>query len=72
MAQMLHTLKLTWFTGSEPQMRFIKLLLACFPALKRVTIIGYKDFISGTKEFDIVKELLRFPRISGKAEIIYI
>ncbi|XP_019149857.1 PREDICTED: F-box/LRR-repeat protein At3g26922-like [Ipomoea nil] len=68
--KMLHTLKLSSFTGSISEMHLIKLLLDCFPALEKVIIFSHRK-LSGIEEFDTIKELLRFPRVSKKAEIIY-
>ncbi|XP_031120908.1 F-box/FBD/LRR-repeat protein At1g13570-like [Ipomoea triloba] len=71
MLKMLHTLKLGSFIGSRSELRFIMMLLACFPALEKVVIIRSEMF-DPNNEFKIMQKLLNFPRASRKAKIIYI
>ena len=56
-------------TGAEPEMQFVKLLLACSPALEKMKIVLKEDNPS-TEELGILKKLIRFPRASPKAELI--
>ncbi|XP_019149953.1 PREDICTED: F-box/FBD/LRR-repeat protein At1g13570-like isoform X1 [Ipomoea nil] len=71
MLKMLHTLKLRSFNWSMSELRFIMMILACFPALEKVVIIRSVKFDSNN-EFKIMQKLLNFPRASRKAKIIYI
>ncbi|XP_019149926.1 PREDICTED: uncharacterized protein LOC109146732 [Ipomoea nil] len=71
MLKMLHTFKLRSFNGSRFELRFIKMLLACFSALEKVVIIRQMKFDSN-KEFKIMQKLLNFRRASKKAKIVYI
>nr|GMD28595.1 F-box/FBD/LRR-repeat protein At1g13570-like isoform X1 [Ipomoea batatas] len=68
--KMLHTLKFIHFNGSRSEMQSIKVLLACFPGIKKVVIV--RGWIRSGEEFKIMQEFLRFPRASTKAEIFYI
>ncbi|CAH9119697.1 unnamed protein product [Cuscuta europaea] len=71
--KLLHVLKFC-FNGLGPEMHFIKTLLASFPTLEKVFIVRYKQYgnkFTMKEEFKIMSELLRFPRASKKAEIVY-
>ncbi|XP_015972638.1 F-box/FBD/LRR-repeat protein At1g13570 [Arachis duranensis] len=53
-------------SGTKPELDFISFLLLYSPVLERMTV---KPVSSGVTE--LMKELLRFRRASGRAEIIY-
>ncbi|XP_019188343.1 PREDICTED: F-box/FBD/LRR-repeat protein At1g13570-like [Ipomoea nil] len=68
--KMLHTLKIESFRGSKVQMYFVKMLLSKCPALEKVVIQGSDD-LNPSAALKISKELLRFPRASPKAQVVY-
>ncbi|XP_019188341.1 PREDICTED: F-box/FBD/LRR-repeat protein At1g13570-like [Ipomoea nil] len=68
--KMLHTLKIESFTGSTVEMFFVKMLLFKSPVLEKVVIQGSND-LNPSMALKISKELLRFPRASPKAEVVY-
>ncbi|XP_019159971.1 PREDICTED: F-box/FBD/LRR-repeat protein At1g13570-like [Ipomoea nil] len=65
----LRALKIKYFQGSRAQMLFVKLILACCPALERVSFVDKK--VVASEVSNILKELVVFPRTSRKAEIIF-
>ncbi|KAL7260869.1 hypothetical protein ACSBR1_006522 [Camellia fascicularis] len=67
----LRKVKMQHFSGFEPEMHFIKILLAHSTILKKMTILANQGTSDG-KGFTILKELTRFPRASPKAEVIYL
>ncbi|KAI8021912.1 F-box/FBD/LRR-repeat protein [Camellia lanceoleosa] len=54
----------------EPEMEFVKLLLACSTALKKMEILHEPG--SCEKAFEVLKKLTRFPRASPLAELIFL
>ncbi|XP_019188654.1 PREDICTED: F-box/FBD/LRR-repeat protein At1g13570-like [Ipomoea nil] len=69
--KMLHTLKIKRFMGSELQMFFVKMLLSKSPTLEKVVIQGTDD-LNPSMALKISRELLRFPRASPKAQVVYL
>ncbi|KAI8023603.1 F-box/FBD/LRR-repeat protein [Camellia lanceoleosa] len=67
----LRKVKMQHFSGFEPEMHFVKILLAHSTILKKMTILANQGTYDG-KGFTILKELTRFPRASPKAEVIYL
>ncbi|XP_019159980.1 PREDICTED: uncharacterized protein LOC109156583 [Ipomoea nil] len=65
----LRALKMKYFQGSRAQMLFVKLILACCPALERVSFVDKK--VEASEVCNILKELVVFPRASRKAQIIF-
>ncbi|KAJ9559127.1 hypothetical protein OSB04_013741 [Centaurea solstitialis] len=67
----LQSVKVECFEGSKPALQFIKLLLAHSPSLNKMTILpsGTTD---ASKRLNIAKDVMRFPRASPKAELIYL
>jgi hypothetical protein len=63
----LRLVKITDISGVQAELDFIKFLLLSSPALERITI---KPSVNCSSE--LVKELLRFRRLSMLAEIIYL
>ncbi|XP_075096145.1 F-box/FBD/LRR-repeat protein At1g13570-like [Nicotiana tabacum] len=59
------------FTGSKPELLFIKLLFAATPSLIRMSIERDRIFTS-TEDRKITGELMRYPRASSKAELFYL
>lgn len=68
--KMLSSMKLRTFEGSRLQMCFIKEMLACFPALEEVVIIGSFWFV-WNKEHDIWEEISHFSCASPKVRIAF-
>ncbi|XP_019160009.1 PREDICTED: F-box/FBD/LRR-repeat protein At1g13570-like [Ipomoea nil] len=66
----LRALKIKYFQGSRAEMLFVKLILACCPALKRVSFED-KKVVEASEVSNILKELVVFPRASRKAQIIF-
>ncbi|KAI7726293.1 hypothetical protein M8C21_014349 [Ambrosia artemisiifolia] len=65
----LRVIRIRNFTNTKIGMDFVKLILAKSPMLKKVDIyINHQVDING--ELKIVKELIRYPRASAKAEIM--
>lgn len=60
---------LTNFTGIKSELKFVKFLLATAPALETMEIY-FQDNKDVNDLFTIVTELIRFPRVSPKAELI--
>ncbi|KAJ0493739.1 putative F-box domain, FBD domain, leucine-rich repeat domain superfamily [Helianthus annuus] len=67
----LRTVDLSPFQGSKSQLLYVKMLLAHSPSLEKFTIQA-DGALNGNKRFDIAKDLMRFPRASAKAEMIYL
>ncbi|CAI9262097.1 unnamed protein product [Lactuca saligna] len=67
----LRTVEITCLEGLEVELLFIKLLLAHSPNLEKISItpIGALNI---RKRFGIAKDVMRFPRASPKAEMIYL
>ncbi|GMY26730.1 F-box/FBD/LRR-repeat protein At1g13570-like isoform X1 [Fagus crenata] len=66
----LREVKMLSFSGSKPEMEFVKLLLDKSPLLKTMHIHPKRgDSLTG---FRILKEVTRFRRASSTAEIIYL
>nr|GMD68149.1 F-box/FBD/LRR-repeat protein At1g13570-like [Ipomoea batatas] len=65
----LRDLKMKYFQGSRAEMLFVKLILACCPALERVTFVDKE--VETSEISNILKELVVFPRASRKAQIIF-
>nr|GMD60063.1 F-box/FBD/LRR-repeat protein At1g13570-like [Ipomoea batatas]GMD60064.1 F-box/FBD/LRR-repeat protein At1g13570-like [Ipomoea batatas] len=65
----LRDLKMKYFQGSRAEMLFVKLILACCPALERVTFVDKE--VEPSEVSNILKELVVFPRASRKAQIIF-
>ena len=66
----LQEVKMLSFSGSKPEMEFVKLLLDKSPLLKTMHIHPKRgDTLTG---FRILKEVTRFRRASSTAEIIYL
>ncbi|CAH1441170.1 unnamed protein product [Lactuca virosa] len=66
----LQTVKIECLEGSKPELLFIKLLLAHSPSLQKFTITTSRA-LNAKKIIDICKDVMRFPRASRKAEVIY-
>lgn len=58
------------FNYSNVVLSFVKLLFAHAPSLSRM-IIHPDKASSSEEELNVAKELMRFPRASPKAELIY-
>ncbi|XP_019159682.1 PREDICTED: F-box/FBD/LRR-repeat protein At1g13570-like [Ipomoea nil] len=67
--KILNTIMIDWFSGSTPEKLFVKMLLLKSPALERVLIQEGED-IETSVAFKSLRELLRFPRASPKAQIV--
>ncbi|XP_022028307.1 F-box/FBD/LRR-repeat protein At1g13570 [Helianthus annuus] len=67
----LRTVQLSHLQGSKPELLFIKLLLAHSPSLEKFTIQSDGTW-DANKRFNITKDVMRFPRASSKAELIYL
>nr|GLL41589.1 F-box/FBD/LRR-repeat protein At1g13570-like isoform X1 [Ipomoea trifida] len=65
----LRALKMKYFQGTRAQMLFVKLILACCPALERVSFVD--KGVEASEVSNILKELVVFPRASRKAQIIF-
>ncbi|KAH7834123.1 hypothetical protein Vadar_012906 [Vaccinium darrowii] len=65
----LREVEILHFSGAEPEIHFVKMLLAHSKVLERMKIL-HEYGISDEKGFAISKELIRFPRTSPKAEVI--
>ncbi|KAI7998778.1 F-box/FBD/LRR-repeat protein [Camellia lanceoleosa] len=70
MLDKLQSVKISYVMGLEPELLFIKLLLARSPMLETI-FIQHSAEVDFEKGFSISKELARFPRVSPKAAIIY-
>ncbi|XP_019150446.1 PREDICTED: F-box/FBD/LRR-repeat protein At1g13570-like isoform X2 [Ipomoea nil] len=73
--KILNTVMIEGFSGSIPEKLFVKMLLSKSPALERFLIMEYVDIDTSEAEFssyisESLKELLRFPRASPKAQIV--
>ncbi|KAJ0792902.1 putative FBD domain, leucine-rich repeat domain superfamily [Helianthus annuus] len=66
----LRSVQLSHLQGSKPELLFIKLLLAHSPSLEKFTIQS-DGTLDANKRFNIAKDVMRFPRASSKAELIY-
>ncbi|XP_019160012.1 PREDICTED: uncharacterized protein LOC109156614 [Ipomoea nil] len=66
----LRALKIIFFHGSRAEMLFVKLILSCCPALERVSFVD-KKVVEASEVFNILKELVVFPRASRKSKIIF-
>ncbi|CAI9269019.1 unnamed protein product [Lactuca saligna] len=69
--EQLQTVEITYLEGSKPELLFIKLLLAHSPSLQKFTITTSGD-LDAKKILDISKDVMRFPRASPKAEVVYL
>ncbi|KAM0010715.1 hypothetical protein Hdeb2414_s0070g00772481 [Helianthus debilis subsp. tardiflorus] len=67
----LRTVQLLHLQGPKPELLFIKLLLAHSPSLEKFTIQSDGTW-DANKRFNIAKDVIRFPRASSKAELIYL
>ncbi|CAH1441169.1 unnamed protein product [Lactuca virosa] len=67
----LQTVEITCLHGSKPELLFVKLLLAHSPSLHKFTITPSRA-LDVKKILDISKDVMRFPRASPKAEMIYL
>ncbi|XP_023731491.1 F-box/FBD/LRR-repeat protein At1g13570 [Lactuca sativa] len=67
----LQTVEITYLEGSKPELLFIKLLLAHSPSLEKLTITASGD-LDAKKILAISKDVMRFPRASPKAEVVYL
>ncbi|KAE9454319.1 hypothetical protein C3L33_13775, partial [Rhododendron williamsianum] len=65
----LREVEIRHFSGAEPEIHFVKILLAHSKVLEKMVILHEQE-ISGKKGFAMLKELIRFPRASLKAEVI--
>nr|GMD60062.1 F-box/FBD/LRR-repeat protein At1g13570-like isoform X1 [Ipomoea batatas] len=65
----LQALKMKYFQGSRAEMLFVKLILACCPALERVSFVDKR--VDASAVSNILKELVVLPRASRKAQIIF-
>ncbi|XP_031113129.1 F-box/FBD/LRR-repeat protein At1g13570-like isoform X2 [Ipomoea triloba] len=65
----LQALNMRYFQGSRAEMLFVKLILACCPALERVSFVDKR--VEASEVCNILKELVVFPRASRKAQIIF-
>nr|GMD68150.1 F-box/FBD/LRR-repeat protein At1g13570-like [Ipomoea batatas] len=65
----LQALNMRYFQGSRAEMLFVKLILACCPALERVSFVDKR--VEASEVCNILKELVVFPRASSKAQIIF-
>lgn len=70
---MLKTIKIESFGGStvEVEILFVKMLLSISPALERVVIQEYYD-MNTSMVVKILRELVRFPRASPNAQIVFL
>ncbi|XP_031120903.1 F-box/FBD/LRR-repeat protein At1g13570-like [Ipomoea triloba] len=67
--KMLNTIKIESFRGSTVEILFVKMLLSKSPALEKVVIME-SCFIDTSVAVKSLRELLRFPRASLKAQIV--
>ncbi|XP_031122490.1 F-box/FBD/LRR-repeat protein At1g13570-like [Ipomoea triloba] len=67
--KMLNTIKIESFRGSTVEILFVKMLLSKSPALEKVVIME-SCFIDTSVAVKSLRELLRFPRASPKAQIV--
>nr|GLL41595.1 F-box/FBD/LRR-repeat protein At1g13570-like isoform X1 [Ipomoea trifida] len=65
----LQAFKMKYFQGSRAEMLFVKLILACCPALERVSFVDKR--VDASAVSNILKELVVFPRASRKPQIIF-
>ncbi|XP_031123517.1 uncharacterized protein LOC116026187 [Ipomoea triloba] len=66
---MLNTIKIDSFWGSTTEMLFVKMLLSKSRALEKIVIMESSD-IDTSIAVKSLRELLRFPRASTKAQIV--
>nr|XP_016492683.1 PREDICTED: uncharacterized protein LOC107812159 [Nicotiana tabacum] len=67
----LENVTMHWFKGSKTELLLVKLLFARAPSLVRMSIKP-KRAMGSREERDVTTELMRFPRASPKAELIYL
>ncbi|XVF43340.1 hypothetical protein PTKIN_Ptkin02bG0032800 [Pterospermum kingtungense] len=67
----LRYVKMWMMAGVEPEMELIKLILAKSPSLEQMKITPDRRDFFIEKKPKIVKDLIRFPRASKVAEVIY-
>ncbi|KAJ9559126.1 hypothetical protein OSB04_013740 [Centaurea solstitialis] len=67
----LRTVEVKHLEGSRPELLFIKLLLAYSPSLNKMTIEPSIDCDSD-ESGDIAVDIMRFPRASPKAKLIFV
>ncbi|KAI8527429.1 hypothetical protein RHMOL_Rhmol12G0074900 [Rhododendron molle] len=65
----LQKVKIHHFSGAEAEMHFVKILLAHSKVLETMVILP-EHGMSAEKGFAMLKELIRFPKASLKAEVI--
>ncbi|XP_058193533.1 F-box/FBD/LRR-repeat protein At1g13570-like isoform X1 [Rhododendron vialii] len=65
----LREVEIRHFSGAEAEMHFVKILLAHSKVLEKMAIL-HEHGMCAEKGFAMVKELIRFPRASLKAEFI--
>ncbi|KAF7123479.1 hypothetical protein RHSIM_Rhsim12G0069400 [Rhododendron simsii] len=65
----LQEVEIRHFSGAEPEMLFVEILLAHSVVLKKM-VIWHEHEMSDKKGFAMVKELTRFPRASSDAELV--
>lgn len=65
----LKTVDMLLFSGVEPEMEFVKYLLASATGLEEMAILPHAGSVSDGGQ-SILNELKQFPRASAKAEII--
>ncbi|XP_019150451.1 PREDICTED: F-box/FBD/LRR-repeat protein At1g13570-like isoform X2 [Ipomoea nil] len=65
--KILNTIMIDRFSGSTLEKLFVKMFLLKSPALERVLIMEYEYIDTSVKS---LRELLRFPRASPKAQIV--
>lgn len=63
----LRHVKIDGISGTKPELDFMNFLLLYSPVLERMTVKPVSNVGS-----ELMKELLRFRRASGRAEIIYL
>ena len=67
----LRTVKMQHIRGVQPEMEFMKFLLAVATRLETIEILPIKEK-NLHRGFQILRELVRFRRASATAEIIYL
>ncbi|KAH7834514.1 hypothetical protein Vadar_016895 [Vaccinium darrowii] len=65
----LREVEIKGFSGAEPEMQFVKILLSHSTVLEKMVICHERE-ISDQHGFAMVKGLTRFPRASSKAELV--
>ncbi|KAE9454470.1 hypothetical protein C3L33_13621, partial [Rhododendron williamsianum] len=65
----LREVEIRHFSGAEPEIHFVKILLSHSKVLEKIVIL-HEHGMCAEKGFAMLKELIRFPRASLKAEFI--